>query len=109
MQLLGTRSPVRSCVPATDGFVSPSRGRGYRNTILEALASVVPVVTTADCGTRGTLWHSEVAGIRVAREDSGPIAYSLLDLLADLPDLKRRRGADGRPAHRAAGCRPTAR
>ena len=45
--LPGERHDIASCMQAFDVFVLPSKNEGISNTILEALASGLPVIATA--------------------------------------------------------------
>jgi sugar transferase (PEP-CTERM/EpsH1 system associated) len=97
--LAGARDDVPDLLRGLDGFVLPSRAEGISNTILEAMASGLPIIAT-DVGGNAELLDHGVTGTLVPATDVDAMARALLDELAD-PDGARRRGA----AARAAVCR----
>jgi glycosyltransferase involved in cell wall biosynthesis len=77
-----------------DVFVLPSLFEGTPLTLLEAMASGLPVVTTATCGMLDVVTDGRT-GILVPRRDPGAIAAALGRLRADA-GLRRRLGAAAR-------------
>ncbi len=73
-------------------FLLPSKNEGMSNTILEAMACGLPIVTTQTGGTGELI---EGNGIIVPMEDSHAIAQAVLKITAD-PDLMRGMGEKSR-------------
>lgn len=73
-------------VPAVYGdadiFVSPTYAEGFSNTILEAMASGVPVVSTQVVGVTDCLRHGE-NGLLVPAQDIPSLTAAMLRLLED--------------------------
>jgi UDP-glucose:(heptosyl)LPS alpha-1,3-glucosyltransferase len=65
---LGGRRDVETCYAAADLYVLPTRYDPFANTTLEALASALPVVTTATNGA-GELITEDIEGSILARAD----------------------------------------
>jgi len=78
--LPGERHDIDAVMQAFDVFVLPSRNEGISNTILEALASGLPVVATAVGGNVELVEHG-VNGTLVAPGDPQGMAQALLDYL----------------------------
>lgn len=95
----GERSDVPEVLRHLDCFVLPSLGEGISNTILEAMASGVPVVATA-VGGNGELVSDGYTGALVPAADSDALAQRILGYFLD-PVLAHRHGAGGR--QRAVG------
>ena len=91
---LGNRDDVADILRETDVFALPSLNEGISNTILEAMASGIPVVAT-DVGGNPELVKRDVTGILVPPSDPGAIAVALLDYLRD-PGRRKRHGDAGR-------------
>lgn len=85
-------------VPATmrgmDIFALPSRAEGISNTILEAMASGLPVIATS-VGGNPELVVAEETGSLVPAADSAALASELARYVAD-PVMARERGRAGR-------------
>ncbi len=92
--LPGTRNDVADILRGLDGFVLPSLGEGISNTILEAMATGLPVIAT-DVGGNGELLVSGETGVLVPAADVEAMARSLLEQAAD-PERARAMGRIGR-------------
>jgi sugar transferase (PEP-CTERM/EpsH1 system associated) len=79
--LLGHRPDTETVLAALDVFVLPSRSEGLSNTILEAMASGLPVVATA-VGGNDELIDQWTTGVLVAPEDADAFATAIEELLA---------------------------
>jgi sugar transferase (PEP-CTERM/EpsH1 system associated) len=91
--LPGERGDVASLLQGLDVFVLPSKAEGISNTILEAMATGLPVVATA-VGGNSELVVDGVTGRLVPREDSAALAAALLEYLEDQARI-RDHGAAG--------------
>jgi sugar transferase (PEP-CTERM/EpsH1 system associated) len=94
--LAGERDDVPALLRGLDAFVLPSRAEGISNTILEAMASGLPIVAT-DVGGNRDLIEPGLTGTLVPAGDVESMARALLDDLAD-PDGARQRGRNARMA-----------
>lgn len=92
--LPGERSDVSDVMRGLDCFVLPSLAEGISNTILEAMASGLPVIAT-DVGGNADLLGQGRCGDIVPAGDVGVMADRLLQLAADA-DKSRTLGANGR-------------
>ena len=92
--LLGHRPDVERVLAALDVFVLPSRSEGLSNTILEAMASGLPVVATRVGGAE-ELVEEGATGLLVPPGEPAALADALGRLLV-APDLRRVMGAAGR-------------
>lgn len=92
--LAGERSDVPEVMRALDLFVLPSISEGISNTILEAMASGLPVVAT-DVGGNGELVMAGETGALVPAADSGALAAAIAPYAADKP-LRESHGRAGR-------------
>ena len=95
VRFLGIRTDVPSLFRACDGFVLSSAWEGMPNTVMEAMASGVPVVST-DAGGVRELIRQEVDGYIVPCADPGALAERMLRLMALEPEARLRMGACGR-------------
>jgi sugar transferase (PEP-CTERM/EpsH1 system associated) len=75
--LPGKRDDVAHLLRGMDGFVLPSLGEGISNTILEAMASGLPVIAT-DVGGNGELVVSDETGERVPAANPDAMAAAIL-------------------------------
>lgn len=98
--LPGERSDVSAMMRCFDLFVLPSLAEGISNTILEAMASGLPVLATA-VGGNPELVQSGVTGTLVPRSDAECMAQAMRAYAED-SGLCRRHGAEAR---RAIECR----
>jgi len=78
--LPGERHDIAAVMQALDVFVLPSRNEGISNTILEALASGLPVIATA-VGGNVELVQDAVNGVLVKAGDAEDMAQALLGYL----------------------------
>jgi sugar transferase (PEP-CTERM/EpsH1 system associated) len=90
----GERHDVPDVMRGLDAFVLPSRAEGISNTILEAMATGLPIVAT-DVGGNSELLDDGVSGRLVPAGDADALARAMLDDLAD-PLRARQRGAAAR-------------
>jgi len=75
-----------------DVFVSPTYAEGFSNTILEAMASGLPVVSTDVVGVRDCIRDDE-NGVLVPAADPAALAGAISVLLDDVPRCRRLAGA----------------
>ena len=92
--LPGERSDVAHIMQGLDCFVLPSLAEGISNTILEAMASGLPVVATNVGGNADLVTHG-ITGEIVVAASPDVIADSLVRL-ASTPELATRMGRAGR-------------
>ncbi|HEX6707560.1 MAG TPA: TIGR03088 family PEP-CTERM/XrtA system glycosyltransferase [Albitalea sp.] len=92
--LAGERHDVPDVMRGLDAFVLPSLAEGISNTILEAMATELPVVATEVGGNAELLEHG-VTGRLVPASDVDAMARALLDDFAD-PSAARARGVRAR-------------
>jgi sugar transferase (PEP-CTERM/EpsH1 system associated) len=92
--LPGERADVPAVLRGLDCFVLPSLAEGISNTILEAMASALPVIATR-VGGNVELVQNGTTGALVPAADAAALARELLAYFAD-PDLARRHGRAGR-------------
>ena len=94
--LPGERSDVPDIMRGIDCFVLPSLAEGISNTILEAMASGLPVIAT-DVGGSGELVERGSTGTLVPAGDVEALADEMV-ALARQPDKARTKGCAGRSA-----------
>jgi sugar transferase (PEP-CTERM/EpsH1 system associated) len=92
--LAGERHDVSEVMRGLDLFVLPSLAEGISNTLLEAMASGLPVVATR-VGGNAELMEEGLTGRLVARADPEGLATEILRYFDD-PQLARRHGGAGR-------------
>ncbi|GAB4178164.1 MAG: hypothetical protein Fur0039_21870 [Rhodocyclaceae bacterium] len=98
--LPGEREDIPELMRAFDLFVLPSRGEGISNTILEAMASGVPVVATR-VGGNPELVEEGVSGALVPAADPAALAAALAAYLAEPQRMKDHGQAARRRAQQA--------
>jgi glycosyltransferase involved in cell wall biosynthesis len=92
--LPGERDDVTALFREMDIFVLPSLAEGISNTILEAMASGLPIVAT-DVGGNGELIEAGRTGILVPRSDSHAMAEAIRRYVDD-PEMRRQHGVRAR-------------
>jgi len=92
--LPGTREDIADMLRCMDIFVLPSRAEGISNTILEAMASALPVVATR-VGGNSELVTEGVSGSLVPASDPVALADVIEAYLRDR-ELRQRHGRAGR-------------
>lgn len=91
---LGERSDIAALLRCFDVFVQTSIFEGMSNTILEAMASGLPIIAT-DTGGNPELVTDGRNGLLIQVGDVGKLAYGIEQLLFDEP-LRLRYGATSR-------------
>jgi L-malate glycosyltransferase len=94
VRFLGVRSDVPSLLQAADVFAMTSMSEAASLTVLEAMASRLPVVVTA-VGGNPEMVRQGIDGLLVARGDAAGTAAALLQLLNN-PTIAANMGAAGR-------------
>jgi len=92
--LPGARNDVAQLLRGFDAFVLPSLAEGISNTILEAMATGLPVVATRVGGNPELIRDGET-GVLVPRSDPEALAHALRTYIED-PALAARHGRAGR-------------
>jgi glycosyltransferase involved in cell wall biosynthesis len=75
----GMRNDVGFCLSAMDVYVQPSFYEGHSNTILEAMASGIPVISTHVGGTPEIVTHGD-SGFLFKPGDTEEIAMAIAEL-----------------------------
>jgi sugar transferase (PEP-CTERM/EpsH1 system associated) len=91
--LPGSRDDVNSLMSCMDIFVLPSRNEGISNTILEAMATGLPVVATRVGGNPELVIDGET-GILVPSDD----ALKMMQALSSYVENEQKRQSDGQAA-----------
>ena len=94
VRFLGYRNDIGDILRACDVLVHPATMEGFANVAMQAMASGIPVVSSAVGGMPESVRH-EVTGLLVPPQDPEALADALLRLLGD-PALRQRLGAQGR-------------
>jgi sugar transferase (PEP-CTERM/EpsH1 system associated) len=92
--LAGDRGDVPELLRGLDAFALPSLAEGISNTILEAMATALPIVATA-VGGNVELLQEGATGRLVPAQDADTMARALLDDFMN-PAAARQRGARAR-------------
>lgn len=100
---LDRRTELNSCYRAADIFVFSSRTETQGLVLLEAMAQGVPVVATAELGTRDVL--QEGAGVWIAQEELTDFSGKVVKMLRDA-QVRKDLGDAGRDyAHQWSGAK----
>jgi glycosyltransferase involved in cell wall biosynthesis len=91
---LGPRQDVERLYRAADVFLLPSRSEGMSNSLLEAMASGLPVLATKVSGTEGLVSDNEQALLYAPGDDAG--LRAALGRLFTEPALAERLGQSAR-------------
>jgi len=91
--LPGERKDIAEILRNFDLFVLPSQAEGIPNTILEAMATGLPVIAT-DVGGNPELVVQNVTGSLVAKEDPDALASRLLEYIEN-KEKRREQGEKG--------------
>jgi glycosyltransferase involved in cell wall biosynthesis len=94
VQFLGMRDDVPQCLRELDIFVLPSRFEGLPLTVIEAMATGLPVVAT-NVGSMAELVEEGVNGFLVEPENPPVLANAIARLVSD-ERLRRQMGQQGR-------------
>jgi glycosyltransferase involved in cell wall biosynthesis len=78
---LDRKTELNNCYRSADVFVFSSRTETQGLVLLEAMAQGVPVVSTAEMGTKDVL--KEGAGVWIAKEEAGEFSAKVVALLRD--------------------------
>lgn len=80
---LGNRDDVKELLKISDIFILPTLGEGMSNSIMEAMASELPIITT-DIPENRELIENRKTGILVPIKDASSLAKATKDLLDDI-------------------------
>lgn len=106
VRFLGERDDVARLLSASDVYCQPNTGpEGFGISFVEAMASRLPVLTTAIGGALEIV--DETCGVLVKADDVGNVAFGLRRLVSDEP-LRRRLG-DAGPGRAGRLCEPSKR
>jgi len=95
VQFLGSRTDVPRLLRACDAFVLSSAWEGMPNTVMEAMASALPVVAT-DVGGVCELIEHGTSGFIVPPRNPAALAEQMSSVMNLDPDARREMGASGR-------------
>lgn len=93
-RFVGVRRDVREILPAAEVFLLSSVSEGVSVTLLEAMATGVPIAATDVGGNREVVAHGE-SGLLSPRGDASSLAGNLETMLEDAP-LRQRMAEAGR-------------
>ena len=94
VRFLGRRSDIGDLLRAADVFVFPSRWEGNPLSVMEAMATGLPVIATAVGGVP-ELVEDGVSGILIPNEDRDALVAAM-QLLVQQPDLRAQMGQAAR-------------
>jgi glycosyltransferase involved in cell wall biosynthesis len=94
VRFLGVRQDVARLMAAADVFLLSSLSEGISVTLIEAMATALPIVAT-DVGGNGEVVRHGQTGLLSPRGEPAPLADNLLQLLRD-SDMRQRFGQAGR-------------
>jgi len=95
VQFLGARPDVPRLLGAGDAFVLSSAWEGMPNTVMEAMASGLPVVAT-QVGGVGELLEEGLSGHIVPSGNPERLAAQMASIMAMTPEARMRMGSAGR-------------
>lgn len=95
VQFLGPRSDVTRVLAAGDAYVLSSAWEGMPNTVMEAMASALPVVAT-DVGGVRELVEEGVSGFIVPPRSPADLAAQMGSVMSMNAEARRRMGTAGR-------------
>jgi glycosyltransferase involved in cell wall biosynthesis/peptidoglycan/xylan/chitin deacetylase (PgdA/CDA1 family) len=95
VQFLGSRTDVPRLLRACDAFVLSSAWEGMPNTVMEAMASGVPVVCT-DAGGVRELVQEGISGFIVPIQDPAALSERMIHMMTMDDAMRLRMGAAGR-------------
>jgi glycosyltransferase involved in cell wall biosynthesis len=90
---LDRHTELNNCYRSADIFVFSSRTETQGLVLLEAMAQGVPVVSTAELGTRDVL--RDGLGVWIAKEDLADFSGKVINMLKDA-DVRKSLGESGR-------------
>lgn len=82
VSFLGMRGDIAFCLSAMDVYAQPSFYEGHSNTILEAMAAGLPVISTDVGGTPEIITHNQ-SGLLFQPDDYEGMSQAILQLLED--------------------------
>jgi len=94
VRFLGHCEDVAGLLAGSDAFVLPSRSEAFPNSVLEAMASALPIVASRVGGISELVEHQRT-GVLVPPDDARALSYALLDLI-QWPDHARGLGRAAR-------------
>jgi len=94
IKLLGTRNDVANILQSFDIFVLPSLAEGIPLTILEAMATSLPVISTRVGGVP-ELIENDINGYLISPQDVNSLAIKIRHYI-DRPELIKKHGNNGR-------------
>jgi glycosyltransferase involved in cell wall biosynthesis len=100
VRFLGHVEHVAGLLAESDAFVLPSRSEAFPNSVLEAMASGLPIVASRVGGILELIEHQRT-GVLVPPDDDRALGYALLDLI----QWSGHAAALGRAARRAVEAR----
>jgi glycosyltransferase involved in cell wall biosynthesis len=95
VRFLGSRGDVARFLSISDAYVLSSAWEGMPNTVMEAMASALPVVAT-QVGGVAELVEDGSSGFLVPPGDPAAMADRMIGLMALEPEHRRRMGTSGR-------------
>lgn len=94
LRFLGYRDDVNHLMAAADIFVLPSHFEGLPMSIIEAMLSGLPVISTTIRGPREQVFHQKT-GLLVPPASAGSLAKALALMISN-PQLRKKMGMAGR-------------